>query len=122
MHRLQTASVALLLIAGVSDVNAQAKNETVQDMYQICTGSDDTERALCTGYVTGIGDYMWLIGVARKDQQLGLCASPSPSHGAMLQAFVVWAQHHPELWNKEAEIGVRAALRETWPCVGTNSR
>ena len=97
MHRLQTASIGLLLVAGLSSVNAQTNNDTVQDMYQRCAGSDETERILCTAYVSGIGDYMWVIGVARRDQELGLCASPSPSHGAMLQAFVVWAQHHPEL-------------------------
>jgi hypothetical protein len=117
MHRLQTASVALLLIAGLSSVNAQTNNDTVQDMYQRCTGSDEWERTLCTGYVSGIGDYMSVVGVVRRDQELGLCASPTPSHGAMLQAFVIWAQHHPELWNKESEIGVGLSLRETWPCI-----
>lgn len=122
LHLFRTASIGLLLVVGLPPVNAQTNNDTVQDMYQKCTGNDENERALCTGYVSGIGDYMWVIGVARKDQQLGLCASPSPSHGAMLQAFVVWAQHHPKLWNKESEIGVGDALRETWPCIEKESR
>lgn len=124
LARLQTARIGLLLVAGLglSSVNAQMNHNTVQDMYQRCTGSDAFDRTFCIGYVSGIGDYMLVIGQARKDQQLGLCASPSPSYGAMLQAFVVWAQHHTELWNKAPVIGVGYALRETWPCIGKESR
>src|SRR5271156_4419339 len=61
----------------------------------------DAERALCTGYVSGIGDYMWVIGVARKEQQLGLCASPSP---LMVQCFKLLSFGRSTILNRGIKI------------------
>jgi hypothetical protein len=36
--------------------------------------------------------------------------------GALRQVFFNWAGKHPEQWPKARVFGVRAVLREAWPC------
>jgi hypothetical protein len=43
-----------------------------------------------------------------------LCAAPS--HGAMIQAFINWAEKNPQKWDMNKTAGVITALQETWPC------
>ena len=38
------------------------------------------------------------------------------TRGAMLQAFLIWAEKHPEKWSHYNGTGVLEALHETWPC------
>jgi hypothetical protein len=40
----------------------------------------------------------------------------SPTDGAARQAFLNWADKHPEEWNTETLIGVSRAMKATWPC------
>ena len=51
------------------------------------------------------------------DRALFLCADPLPTFGAIIQAFVKWAENHPEAWSgAPRQLGVMAALQKTWPC------
>jgi hypothetical protein len=45
----------------------------------------------------------------------GQC-SEGATYGAARQAFVNWAEKHPEQWSKPMIVGVIEALNETWPC------
>jgi hypothetical protein len=65
--------------------------------------------------------------LARTDQQdtaykylaaFGLCTSDGgfPSGDAMIQAFVNWAQQHPERWSAPAYSGITMAYQGTWFC------
>jgi hypothetical protein len=38
--------------------------------------------------------------------------------GAVIQAFLNWADKHPEKWARPRIFGATAAMRETWPCDG----
>jgi hypothetical protein len=114
----------ILLSALVLCRQAEAQDkpdQTVQGLYMACkeTNMDQFDRGRCLGFISGIGDVMAVIGSGRHDLQLGLCGpSPTPTYGAMIQAFMNWAEKHPEQWNIAQEAGVVIALRETWPCVG----
>jgi hypothetical protein len=64
-------------------------DQTVQRLYQMCKPpADDFNQALCAGYITGVGDYMTIIGVLLKESNLGMCSNLSPSYGVMIQAFI----------------------------------
>lgn len=43
-------------------------------------------------------------------------AAPPPSVGAAAQAFLNWADAHPELWGERFADGMIAAAMETFPC------
>jgi hypothetical protein len=108
--------------------------ENVQALLNSCNAPDtSSEFAFCTGYITGMGDAMHTSGIMLKSlyelkqlnentatakvlTPLSICSSTDISHGAMVQAFKNWATRHPENWGMEIEIGVMAALCETWPC------
>ena len=71
------------------------------------------QTALCTGYISGVGDMMAKYG---KLQAAGFSMCGSPSNGAMAQAFENWAKAHPEPWADPQILGVATALTVTWPC------
>jgi hypothetical protein len=53
-----------------------------------------------------------------------LCSEPKgtvPTGREMIQAFVNWAEKHPESWSQRNIYGVALALRESWPCSATNT-
>jgi hypothetical protein len=77
-------------------------------------------------YAAGIGDVMSLAGqdllhssdrIVREELvDLSMCPNNGYTYGALKQAFVNWAEKHPEKWTEFADLGVIIALRETWPC------
>jgi hypothetical protein len=113
--------IVLLAFAGATNPawSADSLGSTVQSLRDMCKSDDADERALCVGFIAGVGDYMRVVSATSLDQrlssQLGLCGWAT--HGAMLQAFMNWSDKHPEQWSNSSEIGVGMALRETWPCV-----
>jgi hypothetical protein len=107
-------ALALLL-----PVSAAPQCRTVQDMYEACTAPPaSTDAAICTGYVSGVGDAMQFIGVkANQHSELrdyAICEQPS--YGAMVQAFKNWADKHPQQWGANKIVGVMLALQENWGC------
>jgi hypothetical protein len=39
-----------------------------------------------------------------------------PSHAAMAQAFLNWAQANSQKWSDTELVGVMSALNDKWPC------
>jgi hypothetical protein len=97
---------------------ASADNDTqdVQALLRLCKAQETS--AHCVGYISGIADIMMAVGRVLKNGPersfLGLCSSAS--YSAFVQAFVNWAEQHPERWYQSRSIGVMDALREKWPC------
>jgi len=71
----------------------------------------------CLGYVSAVGDYLNAIGISDANSSPSICGNIS--YGAAIQAFVAWAEKHPEHWQEPQLYGVTLALRETWPCTKT---
>jgi hypothetical protein len=99
---------------------ASANDQNIQRLYYMCQKPDGSiERTICAGYISGIADVMLLFAAKPKNTDTALDAFSmcgTPSHGAMVQAFVNWAEQHPEEWEKPQAAGVIIALRLKWPC------
>jgi hypothetical protein len=74
----------------------------------------------CTGLVSGMMMMMGLNGTAGTSPA-SMCASPSTPFGAGVQAFLNWADKHPEHWGDPGAAGVMLALMDLWPCKGKNA-
>ena len=92
---------------------------TVQFLYQTC--KDETAAnapRFCLGYILGVGQLMAVN--SKFGDNFALCATGSeggvPTGRAMIQAFVAWAEKHPESRSQRNVMGVALALREAWPC------
>ena len=93
-------------------------HRNIQWLYNACKERDDQLGfVICLGYVSGIGDLMQMNAVAALKRVIDpsgwddrLCGQPS--YGAQVQAFVNWAERHPEKWQFSRQLGVVAALRE----------
>ena len=120
---------ALLGVAAIQiPIDAEAaeiKANTVQDLYRMCKSSNYVEELFCLGVIAGsAGQLQYVAAVAEhlKDPQdrvlvLAIAACPdNATNGAMFQAFINWAEKHPEKWSDEMQDGVNRALHETWPC------
>jgi len=86
---------------------APAAGMTVKDLYAKCNaamGAFDSN--ICVSYIARIGDAM--------TRSVGMCGHPS--YGPMIHAFQNWAEEHPEESTTDGALGVRTALRKTWPC------
>jgi hypothetical protein len=116
-----------VLVAGLwcSSAFADGTNINVQTLLSDCTGSQSSfEYTLCVGYVGGVSDQMTLNGLmvingddrSRFVKAFSMCPQPHPTWGAEIQAFVNWAQKHPEQWQQPGLLGVLAANRTLWPC------
>ena len=126
MNKLLPAVAVVLLLP-----NALAQSEpppldrtpTVEKFLVNCKADDeDPHRAFCVGYLTGLAQEMGVIGALAKSESFrlahGMCTEGlhGPSGRALAQAFIVWAEKHPEASSLRYEIGALTALSETWPC------
>ena len=110
MRRLFAALVAAGFSLGVSP--AVGQGHTVQTLRGWCKQPQDTyDFAICLGYVTGTADTLVEIGASNK---LGMCGRPT--YGVAIQAFLNWADSHPEYWDRDKSFGAIVALHEKWPC------
>jgi hypothetical protein len=97
-----------------------AATDDVQALYRRCTQPDRSpEVTFCIGYVWGVGDMMDFLEVSRPQHPgvtpFAMCGRPTP--GAMVKAFVNWAEKNPQMWGRQMAVGVVNALKETWPCM-----
>ena len=81
----------------------------MQGLYRQCKSPDDV--LLCEAYVAGVGDILKAYGAAGA-KALSICGEPS--YGAMVQAFVNWADANPNEWGKDCLFGVVGALTNNW--------
>ena len=56
------------------------------------------------------------VGVEQKPDTVPFAICDKPSYGAMVQAFVNWAEQNPRDWETNRIVGVMTALRANWPC------
>ena len=118
--RLFLTTILLMLSAHVCAAQtAVSKDSSVQALRAECKmppGHADFAR--CIHYVAGVADMLALVGSSSKGsevrQMLGKCGSGS--YGAYVQAFINWADQHPEKWGEHRSFGVAYALTEKWPC------
>jgi hypothetical protein len=91
----------------------------VQSLYRRCKMPEASpELGICIGFISGVGAMMNTLGVVRHQvpgvANFAICGNPS--YGAMVQAFLNWAEKNPREWGKKQEIGVATALGLAWPC------
>jgi hypothetical protein len=112
-------AVSLVLGSMMSIAVGRAEDkQNIQWLYHACKNRDDNfNYLLCVGYVSGIGDLMHVNGGApHRDTGWDDRLCGDPSYGAQVQAFVNWAEKHPNLWQYPRPFGVVTALREAWAC------
>jgi hypothetical protein len=111
----------MALCLTTSFVLAEDKQD-VQQLYGQCKNIGDIDQMFCSGYIAGVTEQMTANGFMLNkndktlDRSLFLCAPPSTTLGAMVQAFVKWAENYPQGWGFPRQIGVMTALQKTWPC------
>jgi hypothetical protein len=117
------AGVLLSVSSAIS--GRQGGEDNVQRLLNFCKAEEgDFRKVLCAGYISGVGDLMHINGVVfrrARDASVTLddrmCAAPS--RGAQVQAFVNWAEAHPQTWQSPSIFGVVTALSEAWPCLSS---
>jgi hypothetical protein len=107
--------------------DAKQISNTIQELYQQCKSDKGPDRVLCLGFIAGSVAQMEFIATAAEKMDTPgdrlfllaatkFCSGETSSLGAMRQAFINWAEKHPEAWSMFNGYGVNAALHETWPC------
>jgi hypothetical protein len=94
---------------------------TVQSLYFNCKSAEGSPRwALCYAYIAGVGNALQFIGYAQAEhpdpnfRELAICGKIT--NAALVQAFMNWAEKHPQRWPDHQLAGIVTALTETWPC------
>jgi hypothetical protein len=117
---LRSLFAAAILAFGLTSASADDLN--IQALYEACKSQDlnSSRYGLCLGYVAGIGDLMHAFGAYSQKSQdenfIAFSICGKPSYGAIVQAFVNWAEANPQRWSDDRLFGVAEALRATWPC------
>ena len=112
--------IAFLVTTDVS----YAQFKDVQAQLNNCKDDENGLKGICIGLIAGVSSVMLLnVGLLKGATTSDGIALPAmcptgrpPSYGAMIQAFVNWAEVHPEEWDTSADIGIIFALQEKWPC------
>jgi hypothetical protein len=120
---LSGAGASLVLsVMGLANP-AGAESRTVQQLFSECEAGMNNEGSVfnygyCLGAVAGVSQVMAANcdGGKSEPSLAWLSASLPPSHGAGVQAFVNWAEAHPEQWGAYELTGVILAIRQTFPC------
>lgn len=126
MRSVAGSLVALLVMTATIQAE-ESKKDDVQSLYYQCKKSETNMGfGYCIGYISGIGSQMmWtshtIEHITDFNQRLEVgfvsaCAKSFVSNGAMVQAFINWAEKHPEEWVTDKQLGVIQAIRGTWPC------
>jgi hypothetical protein len=131
---IAAALVSTTVIASALAMAHPSVAATVQDLLFWCkqqcssTIKSCIDQWRCFGFIQGTLDHMYFIGLEYKEMKdkpdlavgelRSFCVRTDtvPTNGAALQAFLNWAEKHPENWNWNASIGVNQVLNETWPC------
>lgn len=116
--------VAILILCSPAKA-AEPTFRTIQDLLGDCKSDDVARKIGCIAYVSGVGDMMGVVKIARQavpDEEqvswnfVAVCSTESITAGQMMQAFINWAEKNPKEWQKPIIVGAWNALRETWPC------
>jgi Rap1a immunity proteins len=111
---------AMLLIFSLVPTNAENPTHDVQELYTFCRASmSSAEYGICLGYVSGVVDMLQLLHIHKQSHPedtnpFEICESPS--YGAVVQAYMNWAQNNPKEWSHHRVVGLLAAIVENWPC------
>jgi len=115
MKALNSFLLCSLVSAG-SHAQASDPNSTNR-MLELCTGEG---YPYCAGFISGTAIVMEQVGISASGPfrgAFGMCVStPYPSGIDEVQAFVNWAQRHPQFGEMPMANGVMTALASSWPC------
>jgi hypothetical protein len=64
------------------------------------------------GYCAGFLDAL----TTRLNMTGAICSPEGSTLGAAILSFQKWAADNPDQWQINAQLGVEAALKSTWPC------
>ena len=130
LYRTACVCVSAILIAvSLGHARAEEFDQSVQGLYNNCKSQASIGVGFCLGYLGGIGHGLIAVGevagvaasqydasnaVESAFLRMGICGQAT--FGAYQQAFINWAERHPESWSMDMTVGAILALRETWPC------
>ena len=93
---------------------------TIDELARLCRDPNPGSAEVCMAEVNSLAQIMVTLGKYATEDRAGhgLCPSGTPEFApdAAKQAFLGWAQAHPDQGSSAAGAGVIAALAETWPC------
>lgn len=98
---------------------------SIQNLYTACKAPGYQPEAMeCLVYIAGIMGLMSSVGevlprVTTPESRAALWPLAICNHGtygAAKQAFLNWAEKHPEWWQNPPALGVQIAVRDLWPC------
>jgi len=114
---------ALLLAAFPIPCKSVELETTIGQLYQLCKSESPENRSFCSGFIAGVSRMMitnQFIAQRMKsaeDQnvvwELSMC--DQVPYADEVQAFVSWAEKHPEN-GTQAAVAAFMALHERWPC------
>lgn len=100
---------------------AEPYDDSVQRGLAECRSAADGgfsyEAGRCIGVASGVGSMLAVNCYSIGDgYSPSLKATAPPSTGAAVQAFINWAEDHPERWGDLFAFGMARALVEAFPC------
>jgi hypothetical protein len=124
------AVLAPALLPSTATADVPDVRGSVQELYDWCKQPRDSVNfGYCLGFISGVGQMLLEIGPSSGlptpptwwmpptiERRYGMCKENKVTFGAMVQAFLNWAEQNPRQWEKPALFGVAVALSLTWPC------
>jgi hypothetical protein len=116
-------AIAFVAIIG-SPAAPLAADFAIQDLLQDCRGyNGPSGKSFCLGYMMGAAGPLSRMHSLQTDTIVkdgvdifvSACTEGATT-AALMQAFINWAEKHPQYWKYSAGSGATLALQATWPC------
>ena len=114
------AATGLAMLAGGQALAENPALETTADLVEFCdtigpVGDVRDGQNFCDGFIAGSG-LLYLELIRAKQIERIACADPIPTLEQARNAFVSWAEAHPEAMTERPIDGLWRAMAATYPC------
>ncbi|WP_413465085.1 Rap1a/Tai family immunity protein [Novosphingobium profundi] len=119
MRRLLATAVSMALLCSLTQpVSAQMRIATGNNLFGLCTSSDNAARSYCNGYIRGASEFIVMQATIRHRDPEYFCVRDTVTNDQMRDIVIKYVRENPEQRDTFAFYLVQLAIYDEFPECG----